>query len=153
MRYLLILFVLFVTTLAPATAQDDTCNWSEAEANLAAILTNLDRDPGLTMVILQATLNDLRIRCASTVYDAGAFPDGIIGPIFLTSPIYEITLTTGADPVSMSAYTIENNCTVSDLTAQPGTSNTTLWQVSRQPCTVMIEVNGTGWSLSITPLA
>lgn len=154
---IILMTLLAVLLVMPAAAQvtpvPDPCDWPAIERQLSGILSNLDNDPGITLVILQATINDVRIRCASTTYTPDEFPSGIIGPIFLTAPIYEITVTAGGDPVSVLPYAIERRCTISSMTAQPGTSSTTLWRVEQPGCTVMIEVNGGDWELSITPLA
>lgn len=153
---LLTLFVLVLLVLpvaAQVTPVPDPCDWTAAQAHLSGILANLDNDPGITLVLLQATINDFRIRCASTTYTPDEFPSGIIGPIFLTSPIYEVTLSSADNAAVARAYAIEDRCTIADLTAQPGTSGTTLWRVEQPGCTVMIEVDGSAWRLLITPLA
>ena len=173
-KWLLALFLVFSTRVSFVAAQNPSppappscstpewrgkymqaISWLEEQvANLQTEADALD-----LLIAAEATLDNLRYECVTQVFSSIDFPNGVVGPFYLTGTLYEVTFSVpeagGYD--SATGVTVAGSCPimlmqilVSSVDIGTEQQETDLVQANGD-CMYMLEVNSDAdWTIEFT---
>lgn len=122
-------------------------------SRIASQLNDPTQDPAMTLFLLEAYLESFRGKCTGGIFDQTSHPTGIVGPIALERPIYQLDFMSEAMSSSVSITAISGDCGLLlpiSLVA-PGEA-TNLLSVG-EDCVVIFEVNSeTDWKMTLSDL-